>query len=171
MDARMHFEQVVAGMVVRVLREDGGADAGLRPVALQRGEGFGGDGVAFKTDVVQPCICWGFAEEGVGGVDEVQPGAGADFADGEAAGMGNARVQAVAVDEDVLAFGKTRTGVVIDVVVVVAAGLAVGVEGKVGVIKKHGGVPVGVYIQGSGECVCKWYRHQGQQCTLWILCL
>ena len=85
--------------------------------------------------------------------------------------MGNARVQAVAVDEDVLAFGKTRTGVVIDVVVVVAAGLAVGVEGKVGVIKKHGGVPVGVYIQGSGECVCKWYRHQGQQCTLWILCL
>ena len=145
MDARMHFEQVVAGMVVRVLREDGGADAGLRPVALQRGEGFGGDGVAFKTDVVQPCICWGFAEEGVGGVDEVQPGAVADFADGEAAGMGNARVQAVAVDEDVLAFGKTRTGVVIDVVVVVAAGLAVGVEGKVGVIKKHGGVPVGVY--------------------------
>ena len=171
MDARMHFEQVVAGMVVRVLCEDGGADFRLRPVALQGGEGFGGDGVAFKTDVVQPCVCWGFAEEGVGGVDEVQPGAVADFADGEAAGMGNARVQAVAVDEDVLAFGKTRTGVVIDVVVVVAAGLAVGVEGEVGVIKKHGGVSVGVYIQDSGEGVCKWYRHQGQQCILWILCL
>ena len=53
MDARVRFDEVVAGVVVRVLREDGGADVRLRPVALEGGEGVGGDGVQLKADVVR----------------------------------------------------------------------------------------------------------------------
>ena len=147
MDARVRFDEVVAGVVVRVLREDGGADGGLRPVALEGGEGVGGDGVQLKAEVVQARVWRGFAQEGVGGVDEVEAGAVADFADGEVAGARDALVQAVAVDENVLAFGKASAGVVVDVLVVVAARLAVGVKGEAGGLEEHG---AGFYVWERG---------------------
>ena len=53
MDARVRFDKVVAGVVMRVLCENGGADVRLRPVALEGGEVARGDGraVPFEEDL------------------------------------------------------------------------------------------------------------------------
>ena len=151
MDARVRFDEVVAGVVMRVLRENGGADVRLRPVALEGGEGVGGDGVQLKADVVQARLRRGFAQEGVGGVDEVEAGAVADFADGEVAGARDALVQAVAVDENVLAFGNARAGVLIDVFFLVAALWAVGLMGEAGGLEEHG---AGFMYENAGRLCC-----------------
>ena len=91
-------------------------------------------------------------------MDEVEAGAVADFANGErAAALRDAFVQAIAVDEDVLAFGEAGAGVVVDVLVVVATRLAVGVEGEAGVFEEHGG-----FALWCGRGVSAWAQVGGK---------